>query len=235
MTPRPFLISLAVLLALALAGCGGGGDDDTTASAPVTTEEASSLTKEELIAQGDGICAEVNAAVGSAQSGESDEQISQVADLYSGMVERLKGLGAPDDSGGYSEFIDAAEGLDQAQSDLALAAARGDESLAEAESSAASALDAFQEAASDYGFEDCAAAPSAPVAPAGGGAPGEEEMEVAPEEEAAPEEVAPEVEEAAPEEVAPETGGAGGTAGGGTGTGGEAGSGGGSAGGIGPG
>lgn len=241
MSPRRLISLLAALAALVLAGCGGGGGDETTDAPVATTEETTAISKDELIAQGDGICAEVNAAVGAAGSSETGETTSQVADLYSGMVERIKGLGTPSDSAGYDEFIAAADELDQAQSDLALAAERGDESLTEAESSAASALTAFQEAASDYGFEDCAEGPSAPVAPAGGAGaeePGEEELEYVPGEEEgeeiAPEEVAPE--EAAPEEAAPETGGAG--AGGGTGTGGgEAGGGGGTGagGGIGPG
>src|SRR3954463_11496208 len=91
-------ITLAAIFLLALAGC-GGGDDDTTASAPVTSEETTTLTKDELLAQGDGICAEANAAVGSTSSSESASAgPTQVADLYSGMVERLKALGTPDDA-----------------------------------------------------------------------------------------------------------------------------------------
>jgi len=224
------------LVALAIAGCGGDDDGDSTAAPPVETIEATTaLSKEELLAQGDAICAEVNAAVGTVGSTSSaTAQAAQVADLYNGMVERLKGLGAPsDDSTGYPEFIAAAEELAQAESDAGLAAERGEEE-ASAESEASSALASFQSAATAYGFEQCGEAPSAPVPGTAGEEAGGEEAP-----EAGEEEVAPEVEE----EVAPETGGgaveeegAGGGAGVGGGTGGGSeGSGGGSSGGIGPG
>jgi hypothetical protein len=232
---RNCLIVAVPTAALALAGCGGGGGGETTAAPVTTTEEKPSLSKAELISQGDAICAEVNAAVGTLGASEagSADQVSQAADLYSGMVERLKGLGTPDEAEGYDEFLSAADELAQAESDARLASERGEEAaLATAQSEADTALTSFQEAATAYGFKDCGEAPSPPEVSAGG-RPAEEEVEEAAPEEAAPEEVAPE--EAAPEEAAPETGGAGGTAeGGGTGTGGGEG-GGGSSGGIGPG
>jgi hypothetical protein len=221
--------------AAALAGCGGGdGGDDTVESVPVTTTEAPpTLTKEELISQGDAICAEVNAAVGGLETEETEvaERAEQTAELYGGMVDRLQALGEPEDPEGYAELTAAADDLTQAQSDVLLAAERGEEEgLLAAEAEAATALDDFQEAAAGYGFEDCAEAPSAPLSTEPGEVP--EEVEEAAPEEVAPEEVAPE--EVAPEEVAPETGGAGGTGeGGGTGT--PAPEGGGGAGGIGPG
>jgi len=228
----------ALLLVVAAIGGCGGGDDEGAETAPVAAEPTA-LSKEELIAQGAAICAEVNAAVGTVGSTTAggEGQANQVADLYSGMVERLKGLGAPsDDRSGYDEFIGSAEQLAQAESDVALAAQRGEaEALASAESEAAAALDAFQAAAGAYGLEQCAEAPSAPVAtPAGEAGGGEEEEE--PAAGAVEEEAAPEAEEeAAPEE----TGGAGAVeeegAGGGAAAGGGEGSGGGSSGGIGPG
>jgi hypothetical protein len=224
-------ILAAVAAAMALAGCGGDGDE-TTAAPVETVEAAPTLTKEDLLAQGDAICAEVNAAVGTLGAGETDtsDQVSQAADLYGGMVERLQALGTPDEAEGYEEFAEAADELAQAASDAELASARGDEeALVGAQEDVSSSLIAFQEAASSYGFEDCAEAPSAPEATLpGGDVAGGEEEEVAPEE-VAPEEVAPE--EAAPEEAAPETGGGVGE-GGGTG---GAEEGGGSSGGIGPG
>jgi hypothetical protein len=239
--PRQILAT-SVLLALALVGCGGGGDDDSTAAAPVeTTEATTALSKQELIAQGDGICAEVNAAVGTvgSTSSEASGQAAQVAGLYGGMVERLKGLGAPsDESAGYAEFIAAAEALAQAEDNVKLASEREEgEALSEAEAEASTALASFQSAASTFGLEDCAAAPAAPVSSgAGGEVPGEE----------AAEGVEEEVEEIVPEEeaeVAPEEGGAGveeESAGGGAGVGGgtEGGGGGGGvgeSGGVGPG
>jgi hypothetical protein len=229
-------LALALVLAVGIAGCGGGDDSGSTTAAITETTAPPALTKEELIAQGDAICAEVNAAVGtvSASNTEGTSQIGQEANLYSGMVERIKDLGTPEDSSGYAEFIAAADELSQAESDAELASERGDEGgLAAAEEEASSALASFQSAAASYGFEDCSEGPSAPVAPATS-APSEEEEAVPSEgvEAEAEEEAAPEA------EPAPETGGAGGAAeaappsGGGTSGGGTSG---GSSGGIGPG
>jgi hypothetical protein len=221
--------------ALIASGCGGGGDDSTE-SVPATTVATTpaALSKAELIEQGDAICAEVNAAVGTVgtSSAESDSPSGQVADLYAGMVESLKNLGAPSESDGYSEFSSAAEGLATAEDEVKLASERGDTvGLEAAESNAASALSSFQAAAQGYGFEECGEGPSAPAPIA---TPESGETESAEE----PEVVEPEVVEPEPEvapEPAPETGGAGGTA---EGTGGGAeggGTTGGSSGGIGPG
>lgn len=242
LTPRRLLLSLP-LAALAIAGCGGDDGGDTTATPVATTETPAALSKEELIAQGDAICAEVNAAVGAVGSTSTgaEGQAGQVADLYGGMADRLADLGAPsDESAGYDEFIGAAERLGQAQSDVALAAERGEEeAVGSAEAEASSTLSAFQSAASSFGFQQCGEGPSAPPVAAGGEASGapeeesgavEEEAEVAPEE--VEEEVAPEAGGAAP--VEEESSGGGAAAGGGTGSGAE-GSGGGSSGGVGPG
>lgn len=233
------LLAVVPLAALAIAGCGGGGGDESTAAAPVETTETTALSKAALIEQGDAICAEVNAAVGSAgsTSSEAGEEVVQVAGLYSGMVERLKGLGPPsDESAGYAEFISAAEALAQAEGDVKLAYEREEgEALTSASTEVSSALSEFESAAEAFGFESCAEAPSAPT-PGGSGeeAAGEEAaggLEAEEVEEAAPEEEV----EAAPEE-APVEEGAGGGAGVGGGTeGGSAGAGGGSSGGIGPG
>lgn len=224
------------LAALLVVGCGGGGDDESTEAAPATTVETTALTKEELIEQGDAICAEVNAAVGTvgSSSTEISSPAAQAASLYSGMIASLNNLGMPQESDGYAEFSQAAEELASAEDEVQLAAEREDAAALEtAESNAATALAAFQAAAEEYGFGECSAGPSAPPVSA---APetGEAGSEEAPEE-IVPEEAAPE-EEVAPE-VAPETGGAGGTSEGG-GTGGSAeggGTGGGESGGIGPG
>jgi uncharacterized membrane protein YgcG len=228
MRPRNCLILALPLAALAIAGCGGGSD--STASAPVTTAATTTaLTKEELIARGDSICAEVNAAVGTVglSSGEGTSQVGQVADLYIGMIESLKGLGVPDDAAGYSEFIATGEELSQAESEAKLADERGDSTaLGEAETKSTSALASFQSAAASYGFEDCGQEPSAPTPSSTSTessstpeaeAPAEAEVEAAPEEEAA----------------APETGGGAASGGGEAPSGGE--SSGGSSGGIGPG
>jgi hypothetical protein len=223
---KTILLLLAALVALALAGCGGGGEE-TTESTAATTEEPQKLTRAELIEQGDGVCAEVNAAVGALSSTATAEaagfeQDERVANLYTGMVERLQELGAPEgDDGSYAEFMEAAERLAKVEGEARLAAEREDlPALEEAKGEAEPALEAFEEEAADYGFEDCSEDPGA-VTPAGasggetGTEVGGEELEEGVEEEGGvepePEYVEPEPEEAPPpEEVAPETGGAGG-------------------------
>lgn len=236
MRVRDLLFTAALpLAALAIAGCGGGDDDSTESTPTATIPTITAPTKEELISQGDAICAEVNAAVGGLGEGTGEEGgvTGQAADLYVGMVESLKRLGTPDEAAGYSEFAAAADALSQAEGEVKLAAERGDsEALATAESSASAALSSFQSAATEYGFEDCSQGPSAPVPGASTEAPAEEESAGGIEEEA----------EVAPEEVepAPETGGAGSAEEGGgaeAGGGAEGGAteGGGSSGGIGPG
>ena len=237
-----FRICLAVALPLLLVGvvgCGGGNDETTAPPAATAPETIPTLSRKELIAQGDAICAEVNAAVGTVSSTSSDAagRASQVAQLYSGMVDRLKGLGTPGEAAGYGEFISAAEALAGAESDARLAAERGESAALEAaESKASAALASFQSAANSYGFEKCGEAPSAPTP--GSSAPAAAEEAPSEGAEAAEPEATP---EASPE-AAPETGGAGsveagggeggGSAGGGTGGGSG---GGGSSGGIGPG
>jgi len=226
---RKFPIAALSLLALALlvVGCGGGGGDDTTAPVATTVEEPTSLTQAELLSQGDAICGEVNAAVGAIGSSEkeADEQTTEAADLYVGMVESIQALGVPTEKDGYSDFSEAAEELAKVEGEVKTAAENEDlTALGEAATAAAPALEEFQAQAAIYGFEECSEGPSAPtVAPESGGE-GEVEaggVEVAPEleeevipEEVAPEEAAPEtggagggVEEGAPEEAAPETGG----------------------------
>jgi hypothetical protein len=218
---KTILLVLAVLAALLVAGC--GGDDETTESTATTTEEPTTLTKDELIEQGDAICAEVNAAVGAlgAEVGEEaavPEQIEKTANLYTGMVERLQDLGTPEeDDGSYAKFMEAAEELAKVEGEVKLAAEREDTvALGEAATEATPALEEFESQAAIYGFEDCSEGPSAPTAAGTGEAGAEaggEEVEGLEEEggvEPEPEYVEPEYEEPAPEEAAPETGGAGG-------------------------
>jgi hypothetical protein len=216
---KTILLILGALLALAIAGCSGGGGGDTETSTP-TVEETTALTKDELIQQGDGVCAEVNAAVGALSGSETPETAvgessEKVANLYTGMVERLQDLGTPEgDEGDYAKFMEAAEELAKVEGELKLAAEREDvAALEEKGQEAAAALESFQSQAAIYGFEDCSAEPSAPAVDGGPTTAGGEEFEseeggVEPE----PEYVEPEYEEPAPEEeAAPETGGAGGS------------------------
>jgi uncharacterized membrane protein YgcG len=236
--PRRIWIVVLPVAALLVVGC--GGDDESTESTAVPTTAPTALRKAELIEQGDAICAEVNAAVGAVGAGSTATSSSggQAADLYSGMIDSLKNLGTPAETDGYAEFSTAADELATAEDEAKLASERGDTAgLEAAESNASSALTSFQNAASEYGFEDCSEGPSAPVTIAPSGEAGETEAGEALEEEAAPEAIEPEAEAEPAPEVAPETGGAGGTAeGGGTAGAPEGGgSGGGSSGGIGPG
>lgn len=219
---KTILLILAALVALLIAGCGGGGSDETETTTP-TVEEPAALTKDELIQQGDGICAEVNAAVGALSGSETPETTpgessEKVANLYLGMVERLQDLGSPDgDEGDYAKFMESAEELAKVEGELKLAAEREDvAALEEKGQEAAAALESFQSQAAIYGFEDCSAEPGLPPAVDGGGATaGGEEFEGEAEEggvEPESEYVEPEYEEPAPEEeAAPETGGAGGS------------------------
>ncbi|HSS42982.1 MAG TPA: hypothetical protein VLK37_10605 [Solirubrobacterales bacterium] len=218
---KTILLILGVLTALMVAGCGGGGSDETETTTP-TVEEPAALTKDELITQGDGICAEVNAAVGALSNSETPETTpgettEKVANLYIGMIERLQDLGAPEgEEADYAKFMEAGEELAKVEGEAKTAAENEDTAaLEETGQEAASALEGFQSQAAIYGFEDCSAEPSAP-ATSGGPATGGEEFEGGEAEEGGVEPEAeyiePEYEEPAPEEeVAPETGGAGGS------------------------
>jgi hypothetical protein len=218
------LFILGALIALVIAGCGGGGDETETTTTP-TVEEPVALTKDELIDEGDGICAEVNAAVGALAAsetteGSSAEETEKIANLYTGMVERLQDLGAPEgDDGSYAKVMEAAEELAKVEGEAKLAAEREDlEAMEEARGEAAVALEEFQTQAEIYGFEDCSEEAGELATPTGPGTevePGGEEFEGSESEEGGvepefEEEAAPEEEIAPEEEAAPETGGAGG-------------------------
>jgi len=219
---KTILLILGALVALLIAGCGGGDGDETETSTP-TVEEPAALTKDEVIEQGDGICAEVNAAVGALTSSETPESTpgessEKVANLYTGMVERLQDLGTPEgDEGEYAKFMEAGEELAKVEGELKLAAEREDlAALEEKGQEAAAALESFQSQAAIYGFEDCSDEPGLPAVDGGPATSGGEEFEGGEAEEGGVEPeaeyVEPEYEEPAPEEeVAPETGGAGGS------------------------
>jgi len=222
---RSRLIYLAlpafVLLALLASGCGGGGSSSTTTAKKPKVEEKPQLSKAEFITQGDGVCGEVNTAIGSVSesAAESGSQTTQTANLYIGMVESLQRLGRPSPATGYSEFMGAAEKLAKVEGEIKKASEAEDvETLETASQEAVPAVEEFQSEAAVYGFADCSEGPHAPEA-APETSTGTEEVapeesggiEVLPEEEVAPEEeFIPEEEIAPEEEVAPETGGAGG-------------------------
>jgi hypothetical protein len=224
-TRLPILFAALAVLVAALAGCGGGGDSSSSeATQAKKPEKPKALTKAQFISSGDGICGEVNSAVGAIEDKESEasttEESAQIAGLYTGMIERLTKLGTPSETEGFAEFSEAAENLGKVEGEVEKAAE--EENLAvleEAGTAAVPALEGFQTAAAVYGFEQCSEGPQAPTPGPGATTPGsgEEESfeeggiepeaeieEVVPEEEFIPEE------EVLPEEVAPETGGAGG-------------------------
>jgi hypothetical protein len=157
------------LMSLASAGlfaaCGGG--DDSTPATPIATptvQAPSQLSKDQFITEGDGFCAEVNAALGSISTGtttDSSSAAGQTADLYQGMLEHLHGLGTPDEESGLDDFYSAGDDLVAAEQDADDAAQSGDDTaLASAETAAASAEAAFASAASSYGFQDCGQGPT---------------------------------------------------------------------------
>jgi peptidoglycan DL-endopeptidase CwlO len=166
MTTLRALVPVLAIAALAFTGC--GGDDDSVTETPVQgTGGAEQVSKEEFISEADGVCAEVNAAVGTLDSSATDaaSAVAQKADLYEGMIERIRDIGEPDDDAGLADFFTAGEELVQAEQDARLAAEQGDDAgLAAAESDASSALASFQSAAEAYGFEECGQGPSAPSA-----------------------------------------------------------------------
>jgi hypothetical protein len=214
------VLALPALFALVLvaSGCGGGGSESTTTAPKPKVEEKPKLSKASFIRQGDGICAEVNTAIGAVgeSAAESTNQTTQIANLYTGMVQSLQQLGRPTEAAGYSEFMGAAEELAMVEGEVKKAADAAEvAALEEASQKAVPAVEEFQSQAAAYGFEECSEGPHAPeiaTEPGGAESSGGEEsggVESLPEEVAPEEEFVPE-EEAAPEEVAPETGGAGG-------------------------
>ncbi|MDQ2622658.1 MAG: hypothetical protein M3Y45_06420, partial [Actinomycetota bacterium] len=145
----PLVLLVVAGMLVGVAGCGGDDGEEPAAPEPVTTTDtATSITKDELIAEGDDICAEVNAAVGTISSSTTaDDSIkeTQIADIYTGLAERLGDLGTPSDGEAPTDVIEAAQTLADSSS-----------------IDGATALSSFQTAATDYGFNDCGDAPAAP-------------------------------------------------------------------------
>jgi hypothetical protein len=143
---RAAIAVLLVALAGLIAACGGGGDeapDPAVSGEPIDVV----LTRDELIAEADKVCAEVNAAVGTIDASEAaDEALraAQRADLYEGLVDRLEALGNPSDGSPPTAVIAAARALGDPESDAA-------------------DLEAFQEAADEYGLSTCTEDPEAPT------------------------------------------------------------------------
>src|SRR4051794_23428998 len=142
-------------------GCGGGSDSTPTSITP-TVKTPSKLSKADFIKQADGYCAEVNAALGSI-SASSSSAAGQRSELYSGLMQHLRGLGTPDDQAGLDEFLSAGDAVASAEKSEVDATTSGDDAaLTSAQSDAASAQSRFASAATAYGFKECGQGPSTP-------------------------------------------------------------------------
>ncbi len=152
---RLLLSSLAVIaLGIGLAACGGGDDEETPAPTATTTpEETATITQDELIRQGDVICAEANSALGAIEASTADETTtsSQIANIYTGIAQELSDLGTPSDGQAPTDVIGAARDLGTGTGDTS----------------------EFQSAAEQYGFTDCAEAPETTSYPSTGTDTGE--------------------------------------------------------------
>jgi hypothetical protein len=155
-------------IALLAAGC---GDDD---SSPATTVEGASggqgpspLTRPALIAQGDSVCAEANAALSAlgagTSEGDAELQATQELQITRSELESLQSLTPPDkDRSEFERFLAALEKQVNALGDKKAAVAQGDDP-AGADAQASDAAARAQAAADAYGFKDCANASQAPA------------------------------------------------------------------------
>ena len=137
--------TLAVAAALLVAGC---GDDEPTPITPVdsgatgaTGAEAGAITPEELIDEGDPICAEAYTALVSAPANVTG---AQQASIVEGLVESMQSLGDPgtENEDDLDDFYDSLQDARKAYED--------DDTL-----TAEAALADARSAADRYGFKDC--------------------------------------------------------------------------------
>lgn len=160
------ITSAAAILAASFALTACGGDDNSLPATPVTTPPTTAGLESDsggdLLTSGDDICAETNTAVGTVQANETDaaSELSQVADLYDGMVSQLAALPGASDDSDLQSVISAGNDVVQAYKDANLAAARGDDP-SQAEADADSAYATFASDAQSYGFSECGGEPVA--------------------------------------------------------------------------
>jgi hypothetical protein len=168
-TGRAFLLLAGLLAAIALLGAGCGGDDSTPAE-PVQdvgdNQSQTALSKNELIAQGDAICGEANAALSAldASTVESDPEVqaTQELEITRSELQSLQSLTPPSQSRSVLErFLSALQDQVDALSRRQAAVEQGDDP-ASAEAEVSSAAASAQAAAQDYGFADCANASETP-------------------------------------------------------------------------
>jgi hypothetical protein len=146
---QPAATAVAVLAAFALAGCGGG--------------EREPLTREQLIAQADAICAEASDELDALGEPETPEELADLAAEAAAIAEdqlrRLRDLQPPaGDEDDYTAMLDLTEEQIEATRGIAEAAAAGDAEAAQARLAEVQELDdEADELAAAYGFEVCGA------------------------------------------------------------------------------
>lgn len=148
-------------LALFAAGCGGDDEpsiEDITSIENTTTGETATLSKDEVIAQGDAICAEGNAAINQLAVG-TDRALAadQVRSITEGMRGDLRALDAPpEDRDALNDLIAAFGDQVAALEDRAATSRAGDEAGYEAAGVALETARASAQTAGEaYGFASC--------------------------------------------------------------------------------
>jgi hypothetical protein len=138
----------AALIAAVLPACGGDGGGER-------------LTREELIARADAICAEASDRLDALGEPETPEQLARLADEAAAIAEeqlgRLRNLRPPaENEDEYAAMLDLTEKQIEATRGISEAAAAGDADAAQARIAEVKRLDdEADRLASAYGFEVC--------------------------------------------------------------------------------
>lgn len=161
---RILVAGTLALVAIVAAGC--GGDDEPSIqdivneleSTTTTATEPTTLSKSEVIASGDAICAETNAAIASlAVDADRAVAADQVRAITEGLRDELRELDLPSgDRAAFNDLVGALGDQIAALERRASTARAGDEAGYEAAGvELASAREAARVAAEEYGFESC--------------------------------------------------------------------------------
>lgn len=152
--------ALALGVALVLSACGGDNSPEQVITVPTETTSSTTsegaLSKVDFIAQADPICEQANSAIAAfADAGQGLTEADQIAQLRSGVISDLNGLGPPtEDKETLDAFLAAMDQEVSAGQKIALANERGTDT-AQFETELQSAKDAASTAASTYGFQSC--------------------------------------------------------------------------------
>ena len=149
--------------AIFLAGCGGSSSAPVTgasgASGASGISGSSQLSKGEFIKQADAVCAEANTAIadlsGGTTTGDEATQVSQELSIVRSELQSIQALQAPsEDQSTLKDFIAGLKNeVDALNKKNAAVAASQDTTTADSELE--SARTNAQQAASDYGMQDC--------------------------------------------------------------------------------